>query len=224
MGRQRITTPFEVRVILTSTWRNRFVAAWKLLKFLSYATGTRISVCTARNRLRGARLIFALWNFNFNIDLFVQLWWRKWVYFQNVLLKMFTFVRHYKNLILSKVFVNIKTVLQNYCTQCLYWLNFFFWVYFVQRTKKIVPDQTALNFLYNSLHATYLVILLSSADSFQNRYFQEISGKKIKVSNCMGPDQDQTYCWSWSDSKLFMNVISRWQKFDDQLFPKTGYI
>ena len=26
-------------------------------------------------------------------------------------------------------FVNIKTVLQNYCTQCLYWLNFFFWVY-----------------------------------------------------------------------------------------------
>ena len=26
---------------------------------------------------------------------------------------------------LSKVFVNIKTVKQNYCTQCLYWLNFF---------------------------------------------------------------------------------------------------
>ena len=29
----------------------------------------------------------------------------------------------------------------------------------------------------------------------------------------MDPDQDQTFCWSWSDSKLFMNVISRWQKF-----------
>ena len=42
---------------------------------------------------------------------------------------MFTFVRHYMNFILSKVFVNIKAVLQNYCTQCLYWLNFFFWVY-----------------------------------------------------------------------------------------------
>ena len=31
---------------------------------------------------------------------------------------------------LSKVFVNIKTVLQNHCTQCLYWLNFFFWAHF----------------------------------------------------------------------------------------------
>ena len=26
---------------------------------------------------------------------------------------------------LSKVFVNIKVVLQNHFTQCLYWLNFF---------------------------------------------------------------------------------------------------
>ena len=105
------------------------MASWKLLKFLSHATDTRISVCTARNRLRGARLIFELWNLNFNIDHFVYFWWRKWVYFQNVLMKMFTFVRHYMNFILSKVFVNIKTVLQNYCTQCLFWLNFLFWVY-----------------------------------------------------------------------------------------------
>ena len=36
------------------------------------------------------------------------------------MLKMFTFVRHYMDFIFSKVFVNIKTVLQNYCTQCLY--------------------------------------------------------------------------------------------------------
>ena len=103
-----------------------------------------------------------------------------------------------------------------------------FWNYllvnklFCSKNKKIVPDQTELNFLYKSLHATYLVILLSSADSFHN--FSRNFRKKIKVSNCMDPDQDQTYCWSWSDSKLFMNVISRWQKFDDQLFPKTGYI
>ena len=62
LGRPRITTPFEVRVIVTSTWFNRFMAAWKLLKFLSHATDTRISVCTTRNRLRGARLIFELWN------------------------------------------------------------------------------------------------------------------------------------------------------------------
>ena len=71
LGRPRITTSFEVRVIVTSTWRNRFMVAWKLLKFLSHATGTIISVCTARNRLRGARLIFELWNLNFNIDHFV---------------------------------------------------------------------------------------------------------------------------------------------------------
>ena len=32
---------------------------------------------------------------------------------------------------MSKVFVNIKTVLQNHCTEGLYWLNFFFWVYYV---------------------------------------------------------------------------------------------
>ena len=112
LGRPRITTPFEVQVIVTSTWHNRFMAAWKLLKFLSHATDTRISVCTTRNRLRGARLIFELWNLNFNIDHFVYFWWRKWVYFRNVLLKMFTFVRHYMNFIFNKVFVNIKTVLQ----------------------------------------------------------------------------------------------------------------
>ena len=47
--------------------------------------------------------------------------------------------------------------------------------------KKIVPDQTAFNFLYKSLHATYLVILLSSVDSFQNKYFQEISRKNQGV-------------------------------------------
>ena len=35
------------------------MAAWKLLK---HATSTRISVYTARNRLRGARLIFEFWN------------------------------------------------------------------------------------------------------------------------------------------------------------------
>ena len=52
LGRPWITTPFEVRVIVTSTWRNRFMAAWKLLTFLSHANDTRISVCTTWNRLR----------------------------------------------------------------------------------------------------------------------------------------------------------------------------
>ena len=87
-GRPRITTPLEVRVIVTSTWRNRFMAAWKLLKRLWHATGTRISVYTVRNRLRGASLIFEFWNLNFD----ERFWWRMWVYFQNVLLKMFIFI------------------------------------------------------------------------------------------------------------------------------------
>ena len=120
LGRPRITTPFEVRVIVTSTWRNRFMAAWKLLKFLSHATDTRISVCTARNRLRGARLIFELWNLNFNIDHFVHFWWRKWVYFQNVLLTMFTYVRHYMNLFwvrfLSILRLFYKIIAHSVCT------------------------------------------------------------------------------------------------------------
>ena len=30
---------------------------------------------------------------------------------------------------LSKVFVNIKAVLQNHSSQCCYWLNFFCWAY-----------------------------------------------------------------------------------------------
>ena len=77
LGRPRIATPFEVWVIVTSTWRNRFMAAWKLLKFLSHATDTRISVCITRNRLRGARLIFELWNVNFNIDHFVYFLMKK---------------------------------------------------------------------------------------------------------------------------------------------------
>ena len=38
-GRPRITTPLEVSVKVTSTWRNRFMAAWKLLKHLRHAKG-----------------------------------------------------------------------------------------------------------------------------------------------------------------------------------------
>ena len=87
-GRPRITTLLKVRVIVTSIWRNRFMAAQKLLKCLRHATGTRISVYTVRNRLRGASLIFEFWNLNFD----VWFCWRKWVNFQNVLLKTFTFI------------------------------------------------------------------------------------------------------------------------------------
>ena len=50
------------------------------------------------------------------------------------------------NFIFSKVFVNIKTVLQNYYTQCLYWLNFFFGVY-----KKINSTVKAPNIAHLSL-------------------------------------------------------------------------
>ena len=61
-----------------------------------------------------------------------------------------------------------------------------FWNYllvnklFCSKNKKNSPWSDCIEFLYKSLHAPYLVILLSSADSFQNKYFQEISGKKSR--------------------------------------------
>ena len=59
-GRPPITTLLKVSVIVTSICRDRFMAARKLLKRLRHATGTRISVYTVRNHLRGASLIFEL--------------------------------------------------------------------------------------------------------------------------------------------------------------------
>ena len=52
----RVTTPREDRYIVTSSRRNRFTPATELVRRLRQATGTRISVHTARNRLRAARL------------------------------------------------------------------------------------------------------------------------------------------------------------------------
>ena len=94
LGRQLILTSLEVRIIVTSSWRNRFIAAWKLLKHLRHATGTRFFVCTARNRLRGSWLIFEFWNLNFWYWPLCVILMKKGVYFQIVLLKMFTFVRN----------------------------------------------------------------------------------------------------------------------------------
>ena len=110
-----------------------------------------------------------------------------------------------------------------------------FWNYllvnklFCSKNKKIVPDQTALIFLYKSLHATYLVILLSSADSFQNKYFQEISGKKsrcqivwiqIRTKHTVGPDLTPNCSWMLSaDDKSLM--ISCFQKRDISRFSRT---
>ena len=63
LGRPRKTMTLEVRFIVTSTWRNRFMAACKLLKHLRHVTGMNISDYTARNCLMGARLIlsFEIW-------------------------------------------------------------------------------------------------------------------------------------------------------------------
>ena len=57
-GRPRITTPREVRFMVTSSRRNRFMAALKLVECLRHATGTLIYVLTARKRLRAAGLKF----------------------------------------------------------------------------------------------------------------------------------------------------------------------
>ena len=50
------TTPREDEYLVTSSRRNRFMAASKLTEHLRHATGTRFSVYNARNRLRAARL------------------------------------------------------------------------------------------------------------------------------------------------------------------------
>ena len=86
-----------------------------------------------------------------------------------------------------------------------------------------------MNFLYKSLHATYLVILLSSADFFQNKYFQEISGKKsrcqivwiqIRTKHTYGPDLTPNCSWMLSaDDKSLM--ISCFQKRDISRFSRT---
>ena len=55
-GRPRKKTPHEDRYLVMSSRRNRFMAASKLTEHLRHATGTRITVYTARNRLRAARL------------------------------------------------------------------------------------------------------------------------------------------------------------------------
>ena len=55
-GRPRITTPWEDRYIVTSSRRHRLMTATKLMQRLRQATGTKISVYTARTRLRATRL------------------------------------------------------------------------------------------------------------------------------------------------------------------------
>ena len=70
-GRPRITTPRGVRFMVTSSRRNRFMAAPKLIERLRHATGTLIYVFTARKHLRAAGLKFEFGNLNFDIDPFV---------------------------------------------------------------------------------------------------------------------------------------------------------
>ena len=84
---------------------------------------------------------------------------------------------------------------------------------FCSKNKKIVPDQTALNFWYKSLHATYLVILLSSADSFQNKYFQEISGKNQGVKlygSRSGPNILLVLIWLQTVHECYQQMTKVW--------------
>ena len=73
------------------------------------------------------------------------------------------------------------------------------------------------------------MILLSSADSFQNKYFQEISGKKstcqnvliqIRTKHTVGPDLTPNCSWMLSaDDKSLL--ISCFQKRDISRFSRT---
>ena len=110
-----------------------------------------------------------------------------------------------------------------------------FWNYllvnklFCSKNKKNSPWSDCIAFLYKFLHATYLVILLSSADSFQNKYFHDISGKKskcqilwiqIRTKHTVGPDLTPNCSWMLSaDDKSLM--ISCFQKRDTSWFSRT---
>ena len=63
------------------------------------------------------------------------------------------------NFIFSKVFVNKKTVSQIYCKQCLYWLNFFFWVYLSIGTIII------WNYLVNAKSNYYIIFCKIAIDN-----------------------------------------------------------
>ena len=82
------------------------------------------------------------------------------------------------NFMLSKVFVNIKTVLQSYCTQCLYWLNFFFWVYFCPQNDVWIYTSSA----YTQVHFRFDLIL---------------------EANSMNPDQTAPLGAVWSGTIMF---------------------
>ena len=64
----------------------------------------------------------------------------------------------------------------------------------------------------NSSHARviFFMLLLSSADFFQNLLFQNKSFRNtIRVSNSFGSRSGPTFCRALSGSKLFANVSSR---------------
>ena len=54
-GRRHKIKLLEDRFLTTSSWRNRFLSSWKLVRLLRNATGTRVCDRTVRNRLHVAR-------------------------------------------------------------------------------------------------------------------------------------------------------------------------
>ena len=71
-----------------------------------------------------------------------------------------------------------------------------------------VSNATYCSFGFNSFFHTFL----SSADFFKINFFENSSRNTIRVSSSLDPDQARHFCLVLSGSKLFANVISRWQK------------
>ena len=66
--------------------------------------------------------------------------------------------------------------------------------------------------VFNSLHAGYIFTCFVIMLTFQYSLFQKIVQEHYQSVKRFGSRSGPTFCRSWSESKLFAKVVSRWQK------------
>ena len=137
---------------------------------------------------------------------------------------------------MSKVFVNIKTVLQDYCTQCLYWLNFFFWVYnLLVNLRKLIlkwgvfiklPNlkfhqwnlNRKINVLLHRALLTFVIrnnVLIGLVDFAKERYrksWQSKNTKHLVLAACVFCQREKIYKTDKLDSD-FRACFKWWVSF-----------
>ena len=84
---------------------------------------------------------------------------------------------------------------------------------FCSKNKKNSPWSDCIEFLYKSLHATYLVILLSSVDSFQNKNFKKFQEKNQGVKlygSRSGPNILMVLIWLQAVHECYQQMTKVW--------------